>query len=273
MATNVVNCLFQGLMPNWAVDCDATIQDLLPQTALPSSPDSLVDPSSMSPEIALSELNGENRASECVKNKFGPWQFSVLTAFQGYLARMPLQQHQMLLSQHLRHSLSGMQGSASETHMILLDTIRLQRDTIETLFQTSDRIAGLIDQHVAPLLNILPNPDAVEEIVLTLETQIDHARTWWKNFLNALIPSFALFLSLVNLIFGVSMILSAVPNALVCVAYTLDLVPPICAIKTIWTIFLVLRLLHCLFPPKCTEEEILVENIYRLLQKRRRSSL
>lgn len=289
-ATSVVNCLFQGLMPEWAVDCGVNAKDVLGEVALQVNPShttssyaenrGLEESVSTNGEIAIT-TNGEiattgatfassreMQFAECVKTKFGPWQFSVLTAFQGYLARMPLQQHQLLVMQYLRLNIANMQTTVDDSNQILLDTIHLQRATVESLSKTSEQFATLIEQRVLPFLDILPDVAAVEQAVSALETQIDHARTWWRRLISALIPSLAVVLALFNWKFHIPLAYSIPVNAFVCVAYHLGFVPTICALKTIWAVFLVLRLMHCAFPPVVSEEDDLYDNIYRLLQKR-----
>lgn len=265
-------------MADWAVECPPSSGQLDSTTQDSASP---LDPRDLEALASIGELDGGKsllspyksaERATCVRYKFGPWQFNVLTSLQGYLARLPLQQQQLMVLQHFSRSTREMQDNSDEMHGVLLETTTLQREALETLQKTTDHIVALIDDHMIPFIDNLPDVSGLDDFVAQLQEYADNTESavaFAKKAFAMTLPATALLLIFVNWMSGIPALYTMLPSLAICITHRLGLLPFQYAFFGLWLLFLVLRMLRSAVVEQMPEEELMYQNIARLLEANR----
>lgn len=265
-------------MADWAVDCPPSTFQLDSSTQDPALQRKAQHLSAVS---VGGELEGGESllfpsiagSSTCVRKKFGQWQFNVLTSFQGYLARLPLQHQQLMVLQHFSRSTREMQDNNDEMQELLLETTSLQREALETLQHTTDHIVTLIDDQMIPFIDNLPDVSGLDHFVAQLQGYVDNAENTVaivKRTFTMILPATALMLTLINWISYIPILYSMMPSVAICLVHRAGLLPFQHAFIGLWLVFWVLRALYPSTSDQMPEEEILYRNIAQILAHNRK---
>lgn len=273
LATEVTNCFFRASMEEWAVDC--------PSTEIESHIEGEKNPWLRQPaQNEGGELGGGETPSTpvmrpnllCVREKFNPWQFNVLSAFQGYLARLPLQHQQLMVLQHFHRSFKEMLDQTDEMDSILADTTSLQREALKILENTTDGLVALIDDHLVPFIESMPDVSCLDDFVLHLQSYADNTEVAVgiiHRFFFGLIPATSLVLIFINWVSDIPVRYTMPPSLAICLFHRFGLLPFKFTMLGLWVLFMANRLLHRYLAPSMSEEERLCRNITHLLESAR----
>ena len=264
-------------MPDWVVDClenglemDSKIVEdghfaahrtLEAQQLQPSAV-----PDSGSMDVRSSAI------TTCIRNKFGFGQRSALSSFNGYLSVLPMQHQQLMVLQHLRRTSRDMDVSLREMKDILGETTDLQREALKILENTTIEISTLIDNHLIPLIDQLPDITGLDEFVLNLQGFADNterAVSIFRRVLICIAPATALLLILINWISGIPVLCTMLPSLIICIAHRIGLLPLPHSILGLWILFLLIRICHPWFVKETSENELLIRKIELALDRSR----